>query len=100
MRHFFYFLTLFIGINNWAQIGSISSQYCKGSTSSDIAVKQAKLNNGNKILITQSNSPASADKTENCRGDYDFWVICLDQNDQIVWEKTIGGTNIDLPQTY
>jgi len=97
MRHFFYFLTLFIGINNWAQIGSISSQYCIGSTSSDIAVKQAKLNNGNKILITQSNSPASADKTENCRGDYDFWVICLDQNDQIVWEKTIGGTNIDLP---
>jgi hypothetical protein len=97
MRHFFYFLTLFIGINNWAQIGSISSQYCIGSTSSDIAVKQAKLNNGNKILITQSNSPASADKTENSRGDYDFWVICLDQNDQIVWEKTIGGTNIDLP---
>ena len=80
-----------------AQIGSISSQYCIGSTSSDIAVKQAKLNNGNKILITQSNSPASGDKTENSRGDYDFWVICFDQNDQIVWEKTIGGTNIDLP---
>jgi hypothetical protein len=97
MKHFFYFLTLLVGVNSWAQLGSIANQYCKGSTSSDIAVKQAKLNNGNKILITQSNSPASGDKTENSRGDYDFWVICLDQNDQIVWEKTIGGTNIDLP---
>ena len=97
MKHFFYFLTLLVGVNSWAQLGSIASQYCKGSISSDIAVKQAKLNNGNKILITQSNSPASGDKTENSRGDYDFWVICLDQNDQIVWEKTIGGTNIDLP---
>ncbi len=80
-----------------AQISSISSQFCIGSTSSDIAIKQARLSNGNKILITQSNSPASGDKTENSRGDYDFWVVCLDPNDQIIWQKTIGGTNIDLP---
>lgn len=97
MKHLILLLTGLFLSQAAAQIGSISSQYCKGSTSSDIAVKQAKLNNGNKILITQSNSPASGDKTENSRGDYDFWVICLDQNDQIVWEKTIGGTNIDLP---
>ncbi len=81
----------------YSQSFNISSQLCLGSLDSDIPIKQAKLNNGNKILLTQSNSPASGDKTENSRGDYDFWVICLDQNDQIVWEKTIGGTNIDLP---
>ena len=81
----------------YSQSFDISSQLCLGALNSDIPIKQAKLNNGNKILLTQSNSPASVDKTENSRGDYDFWVICLDQNDQIVWEKTIGGTNIDLP---
>jgi hypothetical protein len=81
----------------YSQSFNISSQLCLGALNSDIPIKQAKLNNGNKILLTQSNSPASGDKTENSRGDYDFWVICLDQNDQIVWEKTIGGTNIDLP---
>jgi hypothetical protein len=81
----------------YSQSFNISSQLCLGALNSDIPIKQAKLNNGNKIILTQSNSPASADKTENSRGDYDFWVICLNQNDQIVWEKTIGGTNIDLP---
>ncbi len=81
----------------YSQSFNISSQLCLGALNSDIPIKQAKLINGNKIILTQSNSPASVDKTENSRGDYDFWVICLDQNDQIVWEKTIGGTNIDLP---
>jgi len=97
MKHFLILCAFLHFSDAIAQISSISSQFCIGSTSSDIAVKQARLSNGNKILITQSNSPASGDKTENSRGDYDIWIVCLDPNDQIVWEKTIGGTNIDLP---
>jgi hypothetical protein len=96
MRHFFYFLTLFIGINSWAQFGSISSQFCIGSTETDYPFEEAILNNGNRVILLASNSPSNTDKTENCRGDYDIWVLCLDPNDQIVWQKTIGGVLSDV----
>ncbi|MEY3100595.1 MAG: hypothetical protein RIS63_1497, partial [Bacteroidota bacterium] len=96
MRHFFYFLTLFIGVNSWAQFGSISSQFCIGSTETDYPFEEAILNNGNRVILLASNSPSNTDKTENCRGDYDIWVLCLDPNDQIVWQKTIGGVLSDV----
>ncbi len=97
MRHYIYFLTLFIGVNSWAQFGSISSQYCIYSTESDIPIKEALLENGNRIILLLSNSDAYYDKTENARGEHDFWVLCFDPNDQIVWQKTIGGIGFDLP---
>jgi hypothetical protein len=98
MYKWLFFLLILVDFHSvYSQSFDISSQFCIGATNSDIPVKQAKLNNGNKIILTQSNSPASADKTENSRGDYDIWIVCLDANEQIVWQKTIGGTNIDLP---
>jgi hypothetical protein len=97
MRHFIYFLTLFIGVNSWAQFSSLSGQYCFGSTEDEFPIKEALLDNGNRILLLTSNSPAGGDKTENSRGDYDFWVLCLDANDQIVWQRTIGGNAADYP---
>jgi len=98
MNRLFFFLIVFLDLNIiFSQSFDISSQLCLGALNSDIPIKQAKLNNGNKIILTQSNSPASSDKTENSRGDYDFWILCLDASEQIIWQKTIGGTNIDLP---
>jgi len=78
-----------------AQPLSISSQNCFGAGQSDIPVKEARLNNGNRIILSSSNSPAGNDKSEGCRGDYDFWVVCIGPNNQIIWEKTIGGSNND-----
>ncbi len=95
MKYFFYFLTLFIGVNNWAQFGSIASQYCIGATSNDLLIKDAVLDNGNRVVLFYSDSPVGGDKTENCRGGNDIWVLCLDPNNQIVWQKTIGGIQND-----
>ncbi|MFM6994557.1 MAG: T9SS type A sorting domain-containing protein [Sediminibacterium sp.] len=78
-----------------AQPFSISSQNCYGAGQSDIPVQEAKLSNGNRLILCSSNSPAGNDKTESCRGDYDFWVVCLDPTNQIIWDKTIGGSNND-----
>ncbi|MEN9420868.1 MAG: hypothetical protein RLZZ107_342, partial [Bacteroidota bacterium] len=68
-----------------------------GSTYTDFPIKEALLDNGNRILLLASNSPIAGNKTENCRGNYDFWVLCLDPNDQIVWQRTIGGSENDSP---
>ena len=97
MNYFVYFISFISFSNISAQIGSISGQFCIGSTASEFPIKEAFLDNGNRIVLSVSNSPAVADKTENCRGDYDFWVLCINQNDQIVWQKTIGGIDWDNP---
>ncbi len=97
MNYFVFLISLLSFPNAFSQIGSISGQFCIGSTESEFPIKEAFLDNGNRIVLLISNSPAVADKTENCRGDYDFWVLCINQNDQIIWQKTIGGVDWDNP---
>ena len=62
-------------------------------------VKQTK--DGGYILGGYSWSLKSGDKTENPRGNYDedlypdYWVVKLDSQANIEWDKTIGGNNYD-----
>jgi hypothetical protein len=42
-----------------------------------------------------SNSNISGDKTENSRGNFDYWFVKLNINGVLVWDKTLGGSNID-----
>jgi hypothetical protein len=98
MNYFVLFISLFSLTNTFAQFGSFSSQFCIGSSEEEFPIKEALLNNGNRIVLLLSNSDALFDKTENSRGGFDFWVLCLDPNDQIVWQKTIGGIYTDYPK--
>lgn len=41
-------------------------------------------------------SDISGDKSENSKGSYDFWVVKIDKQGNNVWDKTIGGTGMDL----
>jgi hypothetical protein len=57
-------------------------------------VQQA--NDGSYILGGVSNSDSTGDKTENSKGDYDYWVVKLNvTGDTIEWQNTIGGNNTD-----
>ena len=49
------------------------------------------------IISSSSNSSISGDKTENSYGSYDIWVIKLDADFNIQWQKTIGGSLSDYP---
>ena len=99
MKYFLCLLTCATFSLAKAQVGTLTEQFCIGANLSEIPVQEVRLTNGNRIILTSSNSPASNDKSENCRGDYDFWVVCMGPNDQIIWEKTIGGSEIDLAST-
>lgn len=50
---------------------------------------------GGYILGGSSDSNISSDKTENCLGDLDFWVVKLDANGAFQWQNTIGGSDYD-----
>ena len=42
-----------------------------------------------------SNSDISFDKTEDCEGEWDYWVVKTDSLGIIQWQNTIGGTDFD-----
>jgi len=42
-----------------------------------------------------SNSPISGNKNENCLGQGDYWILKLDKNGEIEWQKTFGGEEDD-----
>ncbi len=48
------------------------------------------------ILGGYSNSNISADKTENSIGEYDFWLVKVNEFGEVLWDKTIGGNGPDL----
>ena len=47
------------------------------------------------IVAGNSYSNANYDKTENSRGNIDYWVLRLNSQGSIVWQKTIGGDDIE-----
>lgn len=51
---------------------------------------------GGYILAGESRSGAG-DKTDPVRGGYDFWMVKLDMNGNIEWDKTLGSAGDDTP---
>jgi len=54
-----------------------------------------KTCDGGNIFGGHSASDISGEKTENSRGDYDYWVVKLDNKGNIQWDKTIGGSDYE-----
>ena len=52
---------------------------------------------GGYIVCGSSTSNISGDKTENCKGEEDYWVVKLNINGVIQWQKTIGGNAAEVP---
>ena len=50
---------------------------------------------GGLVLAGSSPSPISGEKTENSRGNNDYWVVKIKGNGTIAWDKTIGGNGND-----
>jgi hypothetical protein len=65
-----------------------------GGSASETISSMAKLDNGF-VLCGSSQSPISGDKTEACRGSSDYWIVNIDANGIIIWNKTIGGNSVD-----
>ena len=46
---------------------------------------------GGYILAGNSKSNSGHDKTQNNRGDFDYWIVKVDANGNKLWDKTYGG---------
>ncbi len=61
----------------------------------DMAESIKQTSDGGYIIGANSMSSISGDKTENSYGGQDYWLIKLDANGVIQWQKTMGGAGTD-----
>ena len=74
-------------------IGGNSVEY---STTDVSNTKIINTKDGNYILSGTSRSGISGNKTDTCRGMEDYWIVKLDNNGNILWDKTYGGDSPDF----
>jgi RHS repeat-associated protein len=55
---------------------------------------------GGYILMGYTNGGSSYDVTDAPRGNYDIWVVRIDDEGQILWNKLIGGSGEDGYSTF
>lgn len=75
--------------------GNLLWQKTIGGNSNDHLVSAKETTDGGYILGGYSSSGISGEKTQNSRGGDDYWIVKLDSNRNIVWDKTYGGTGTD-----
>ena len=64
-----------------------------GGTSNDRSYDAIELVNGDFVLVGTTES-SDVDVSES-QGSYDVWVVMIDSLGNILWEKTLGGSEID-----
>ncbi|MFN0275236.1 MAG: MopE-related protein [Chitinophagales bacterium] len=78
-------------------IGNIVWDNTIGGNKVDNAYGVIETNEGEYIISGTSYSGSSGDKTENAIGEGDIWLVKLDSIGNMLWDKTIGGTALDIP---
>jgi hypothetical protein len=75
--------------------GNIQWDKTYGGNSNDILRDIIPTSDGGYIIASYSESMASGEKSESTRGGMDYWIVKIDSNGTLQWEKTIGGSGID-----
>ncbi|MBI1289567.1 MAG: T9SS type A sorting domain-containing protein [Flavobacteriales bacterium] len=87
---------LFFTFNVSAQISvSLIGQKTLGGTGLDVPSAIVATMDGGYLVGGASFSGISGDKTENSRGDQDYWIVKLDEQLTEVWQHTFGGDSAD-----
>ena len=62
-----------------------------GGNGHDELISMMPAQEGGYFLVGFSDSPKSGDKSENSKGGLDYWIVRVDADGNILWDKTIGG---------
>jgi hypothetical protein len=75
--------------------GNITWQNTIGGSMEEHVYSIQQTSDSGYIVGGASTSSISGDKTENCQGNFDYWIVKLDTTGNIQWQNTIGGSNLD-----
>lgn len=62
-----------------------------GGSSYDVLEKIILTHDGGYLLAGSSKSDISGDKSENSKGEHDYWIVKIDADGRKIWDKTVGG---------
>lgn len=62
-----------------------------GGTRTDLLVSMDQNKTGYVLLAGQSNSQPSGNKEDSLKGNFDFWLVYIDENGNKIWDKNFGG---------
>ena len=79
--------------------GNISWQNIYGGSGRDVLYSICKANDEGFILCGHTRSTNGDIKSEN-NGDYDIWVLKVNNTGQIIWEKTFGGSKFEIQRAF
>ena len=71
--------------------GTIQWQKMFGGTSCEVAGGITTRSDGGYILTAQAGSSQSGDVVEQNFGEHDIWVVRLDPDGKLIWQKLMGG---------
>ena len=74
--------------------GNIQWQKCLGGTSGETATSIQQTTDGGYIVA--GNTSSNNGDVSGYHGNYDFWVVKLDSQGNIIWQKCLGGTNSEF----
>ena len=77
--------------------GNIEWRRYYGGTNNDRSFDAVQANDGGYVITGFSESTDF--DISNSKGSYDYWVIKLDASGTLLWEKSIGGSEIDQART-
>ncbi len=72
-----------------------------GGTTSDDRVNSIISTSDGGFLVTGYSQfgGIGGDKSEISRGGADYWIVKLDNNGQKIWDKTLGGSDTEIPNS-
>ena len=74
---------------------AITTQQVAGGSQDDRLYAMSLTSDGGYVTGGWSVSNISGDKTQNNRGNEDYWIVKFNKAGQIQWDKTFGGNYLD-----
>lgn len=75
--------------------GAIQWQKLLGGRGNEIGYSGHRIAGGGYVLIGPSTSSSSGDVTDTNHGGMDYWIVQLNDQGQIQWQKLLGGSGDD-----
>lgn len=88
-------VSIFFTFNIYSQVNLIQWQKIYGGDKSEYPRSLIPTKDGGALLAKSSNSDRTGNKSMDSYGKADFWVVKIDSNGQIVWQRTYGGDNTE-----
>lgn len=82
-----------------AQDIDVQSQSSLGGTSSEYLFDAIPTPDGGFIIAGSSSSNRTGNLTQPNKGDLDYWICKMDGNNNLLWQKSYGGSGLDLLQS-